>query len=256
MANDLVPINESGIQVLKEMEKDMSVGMMNQFFLQKVNKNGDPELFIKKAGLIWKLEQKYKNKYRVQSKLPDAETYNFMRMMLGVQEGQPCCIMEGLVYLEGHNEPFKAYGTATMSNCFNKNYMLEMAETRAILRAIRLATACGFTAVEEMPIEQTPEINHTSNNGNGNGKTPDKQLAYIHKLLKDLNLSKREDGLLYISGVMGRTINSTKDLTKEEKSMVIGCLEKDVKEHQATLEPPGRDEDYETASFTVAKEFA
>ena len=55
------------------------------------------------------------------------------------------------------------------------------------------------------------------------------QLAALHASLGDIGITEREDGLTYVSEVIGRTIASTKDLTRDEASRVI--------DHAHTVEP-------------------
>ena len=55
------------------------------------------------------------------------------------------------------------------------------------------------------------------------------QLAALHASLGDIGITEREDGLAYVSEVIGRTIASTKDLTRDEASRVI--------DHAHTVEP-------------------
>ncbi|MGW9541946.1 recombinase RecT [Streptomyces anthocyanicus] len=54
------------------------------------------------------------------------------------------------------------------------------------------------------------------------------QLAALHASLSDIGITDREDGLTYVSEVVGRTIASTKDLTRDEASRVIDQAHSDA----------------------------
>jgi len=60
----------------------------------------------------------------------------------------------------------------------------------------------------------------------------DKQLKLLHVLLGKNELSDRADGLAYISGVVGRDVDTSKGLTKAEASRIIDGL------HALDDEPP------------------
>lgn len=150
MANELQPITDTGkLKELAEQEA-VSVNLAKQFFMKGPN----GEIFIRRAGLLYKTEKKFKQTgYSVRTEVPSEEEMKRLRMMLGIGEGEPCAIMKGVVTAGG--ETYTDYGTATSRNT-NKttvSYLLEMACTRATNRAMRIATVCGFTSAEEVARE-------------------------------------------------------------------------------------------------------
>ncbi|MEV1321983.1 ERF family protein [Micromonospora arborensis] len=66
---------------------------------------------------------------------------------------------------------------------------------------------------------------------NPNGITPPQQ-GLLHKLLNDVGKGDRDAGLSYISGVLGRPITTTKDLTKADAKQVIDRLQDDLKKQE------------------------
>lgn len=54
------------------------------------------------------------------------------------------------------------------------------------------------------------------------------QLRALHAMLGDLDIKDRDAGLEVISNLAGRRVDSSKDLTKTEASMVLDLLKKDA----------------------------
>ena len=136
--------------------------------------NNKGNVFIKRAGLLYKMNQKYQNNYSMRAVIHTLEEINTIKTMLGISNDQPFVIMKGIIEVDG--QVFQDYGSAHAGNTYNKNYLFEMASTRATNRALRMATECGFTSVEEMHEEkdntiktkninkETKEIKPDSNN--------------------------------------------------------------------------------------------
>jgi len=50
----------------------------------------------------------------------------------------------------------------------------------------------------------------------------------LHALLRDTNRSDRDIALVYISGVLGREVESTKELSKADAGKVIDAMSADT----------------------------
>ena len=206
----LAKLSEENTALIKSTEGFENELLIKQFYCQ----SGE-QIFIKKAGLLYKMEQKFKGQYSIETSIVSEDEYIRIRKMLNLKENEPCVVITAKV-----TTPlgiYTSYGTAHNKNTFNTAYLLEMAETRAELRAIRKATNCGFTSAEELPNEPNQHIEEPVN-----GK-----IGICHDLMKQLGLTK-ETYLKYISNILEKKINSTKELTTTEIDKVIDKLKKDV----------------------------
>ena len=131
----------------------------------------------------------------------------------------------------------------------NRQYAQEMALKAAEAHALRRAfDVNGLPAFDEQRPDQRPDQepaagkaavlgalrpDHTAEDAVEAEVEPamvtKAQLAALHASLGDIGITEREDGLTYVSEVIGRTIASTKDLTRDEASRVI--------DHAHTVEP-------------------
>lgn len=153
----LMPVNKQALQTIAAIEGEQFNELVaRQHYLMAVDKNGNPNLYIRKAGLLRKMEQKYGKNWVVQPSFPSEEEYNRLIKWMGVQEGTPCVIIKAELFVDGKDRPYVSYSHATPENTKNGR-LLEMAETRAISRVIKLATNCGFTGVEELEEKLTLE---------------------------------------------------------------------------------------------------
>ena len=102
----------------------------------------------------------------------------------------------------------------------------------------RKAAPPPVDAVEDPPLEETPEQPETPSgpqeNADGVEPITPKQQRKMHALLREHGKEDRDVGLVYISGVVGREITSTKNLTVIEAGDVIDSLE--LAEPEPTLE--------------------
>lgn len=153
----LQSLDGEAIKTVQSIEGgEFNEALARQFFLMTKSKDGSLNLFIRKAGLLHKLNGKHQGKAVVQAEPVTGEEYERFREMDGIPDGQRYFVFRAKVFIPGIEQPFTSYGSASMSNCRN-NRLLEMAETRATNRAIRLATSCGFTSEEEYMEKMTTE---------------------------------------------------------------------------------------------------
>lgn len=151
----LQPVNDRAIEIIKGIEgANFNALIAPQFYMMTMSPNGQINLFIKKAGLLYKMEQKFGNKAVIQSEPVIGEELKAFRDMDGIKDGQRYFVFKSKVFLPGVDHPFVSYGSASEANCRNGR-LLEMAETRAINRAMRLATNCGFTSEDEYTEKMT-----------------------------------------------------------------------------------------------------
>jgi hypothetical protein len=246
-STSLQVLSEANIALLQQTEGVANKAILQQHYLQ----SGD-QIFIKKAGLLNKLEQKFgKNGTSVYSEIPTEKEYEMIRKMTGMKPDDivPCAIMKGIVEVIKDGQPtgqkYTSFGTATFYNCNNKGVYPEMAETRAILRAARLATNCGWTSLEEVPetepgaiiTNQTPPpstitITQTSPTIPQKERATKEQKDLYASLCKDLGFRKDNPGNLneIVKSVFGRELGSTKNLYKDELQLLINALQKELNE--------------------------
>lgn len=144
----LVPLTDGNALKIAKAE-GMNTELAKVFFMQ--NRSG--EMFIKKAGLLWKAERKFgAHGYSVAVEVPSADEYNMVMRMMGIGDSAGFCVIMKAVVRTRDNE-YVDWGTAMPDNLppHMHKYALEMASTRAQNRALRQATVCGFTSYEEMP---------------------------------------------------------------------------------------------------------
>lgn len=100
----------------------------------------DGKPFVLKAGLEWKANQLF-----------GLNGWSFKTEIVEYDRKEPYALVKAQVIVG--DQVFENYGEASIVNVSNRlmhKYMLHMAITRAEARALRVATACGFTAVEEL----------------------------------------------------------------------------------------------------------
>ena len=148
MSTGLVKLSDSNVQMLSEME-GLKAAVIKQFYMQ----NDNNEIYVKKAGLFTKLEQKFgKGNYSTRVEVPSKEEYDMIRSMTGLPLTEPVAIFRGVV--QAGNQTFVDYAAAHKYNCFGRTTnLIEMGSSRSLLRAIRQATNMGFCSVEEIGVE-------------------------------------------------------------------------------------------------------
>ena len=96
--------------------------------------------FVLKAGLEWKANQLF-----------GVGNWSLTTEIVNYDYAKKYALVKAAVKFNG--QVFENFGEANTENVPNARmhkYILHMAVTRAEARALRVATACGFTAVEEM----------------------------------------------------------------------------------------------------------
>ena len=107
--------------------------------------------YILKAGLEWKANLLFKG-----------GTWGVTTEII---ERKPDYVLAKAVFKTKDGIEFSNYGEASKANVTNPQmhrYMLHLAVTRAECRVLRMATACGYTSVEEMDLtnKQIPTSEH------------------------------------------------------------------------------------------------
>lgn len=123
-------------------------------------------------------------------------------------------IVKAIVILE-NGQQFEGIGTATKENLtrITANHGLEMAETRAVSRALRKAYAIGIPAVEELKEEQPKQKE--------NRVISDKQRKRLWAIAKEHGVSEEE-----VKEIIARYgYESTKEITIENYDKIIEEIE-------------------------------
>ncbi len=116
----------------------------------------------------------------------------------------------------------------------------------AIAQGFRLAfpeDLGGMPYIPEEITDITSENLSSQKNNTSSDSITTVQLKKIHTLFSKLRISDREMRLSIVKDIIGRDINSSKELTKEEASLVIGELEKAVKEEAQVNQPTQNDQE-------------
>lgn len=219
-STSLQVLSEENIKLLQATEGITNRDILKQHYMQSGN-----NIFIKKPGLLNKLEQKFgKNGTSVYSEIPSEEEVAQIRKMSGVPAEYPVAVMKGIIEVLKDGKPtgqkYTSYGTATYFNCSNKTVYIEMAETRGILRSARLATNCGWTCVEEVTDSEPTAATITITEQ----QTEDQKEKYL-SLYKNLGIGKSQLQAVIKKALGGKDIESTKNLSKSEMSLIISALQ-------------------------------
>lgn len=228
MSTGLMKLSEANVQMLSEME-NLKVAVIKQFYMQ--NDNGD--VYVKKAGLFTKLEQKFgKGNYSTRVEVPSKEEYDMIRSMTGLPLTEPVAIFKGIVQVG--DQSFVDFAAAHKYNCFGRTTnLIEMGSSRALLRAIRQATNMGFCSVEEMGVEDNiSNISPPSTTTTiiTEPATKEQRDAYL-SLCKDLNFTRENPGNLnqLIKQALNREIGSTKNCSRQEMDAILTVLSNELK---------------------------
>jgi len=165
---EMVPYQAS--LVTPEMAKFVDEYGIPHPFLCVIGKGPRAELFVRKGGVLWKMEEKGPPQWiRTEIKQDPDHEDGYM----AVAEMMPPItdkVIEAIKALKDLDkdvqkllaerilQPFRAEGSArpdNVSRMIRGKFVREMAETRALLRMVRTYVACGFTSVEET--EETEE---------------------------------------------------------------------------------------------------
>ena len=112
------------------------------------------------------------------------------------------------------------------------NTIIKMAQKRALVGACLTATATSGLFTQDMEDTEragsTPSSSerqhHESAPTDSGSHLTEKQVTLIQMLFKDLGIGDREDRLALASIALARNVESTKDLTKTEASVIIEYL--------------------------------
>ena len=112
--------------------------------------------YVTSGGLKFLADERYgEDGYTIQTHLVSQEEFNMVRQMLCLGDAEQYVVSRGEVWVKGNDKPFVAYGSAHAGNMkgFVKmtTYPIEMSGTRAVNRALRLATDMSLTSVDELP---------------------------------------------------------------------------------------------------------
>ena len=228
----------------QEMEKD---GLI-------VNMQGKPYITIE--GLKFLMDERWgKENYSLQTHLPTTEENQKIREMMGLGPDMAYVVVRGEAWVKGIEKPFVNYGTGHKGNLtgFVKvDNAIEMACTRAICRAMRLATGASMAAAEEMPggyspgqQQQRPQQGQQQGPQNPDNRPPqqqyppaaqqqtqsgedvplasDKQRNLMHHLAKDKMLSKEGQNFLAENA---NKVGLTKSLASSYISRAKAAIEK------------------------------
>jgi hypothetical protein len=225
MSTSLQKLSESNVQMLSEME-NLKAAMIRQMFMQ--NEQGD--IYVKKTGLLMKLEQKFgKGNYSTRVEVPSKEEYELIRSMTGLPVNEPVAIFRGVVQVG--NETFVDYAAAHKYNCFGRTTnLVELSGSRALLRAVRQATNMGFCSVEEVGVEDNISPPSTTTTTITEPATKEQRDAYL-SLCKDLNFTRENPGNLnqLIKQALNREIGSTKNCSRQEMDAILTVLNNELK---------------------------
>lgn len=242
MSTALVPLNKEGLAIVRAVEPTgFNELIASQHYLMTTDTAGKPQLYIKTPGLLHKLEAKSGGKAIVQAEIPTEEEERRMRKMMGVEEKEACVIMKGVVYMPNIDKPFINFGSARLKDTRNGK-LLEMATTRATNRAIRLATNCGFTSVEELTeeltIEEARQEIHERRPAKENNPLIDefKKLFITAFYNGDANAFDPKMAMRFIYQETGQ--KSMKNATNGDWQKAIEALKKVLRERQEIQESP------------------
>lgn len=217
---DLQSLSEKNYLMIRDMEKGMNEKLIKQFFVE--TKDGSP--VIKKAGLMFKLNEKYgKGNYSIETQFPSDDEIEKMKKFHILAEGRPFVLLKGIVTILATGARFVNYYFGTESNTYNLRNIFEITETRCQLRAARNACENGFYVEEE--IIGNPSIQITELPPQEDPQDDEQRKTYSI-LCKNLSLTKNPNQLRTIvkNALNGREVESTKNLSKVEMSTIINVL--------------------------------
>jgi len=227
MSNEyvLAPIDQKTFTQLSSIEPTIiNQAMANQFFMMKVDKQGNPQFIIKKAGLLWKLDQLHKGNYQLETTIATAQEHVFYKQLYGVPEKAfPFIVCHGTLTLDIWDEKIASYKTrvfkdtsiVTSQNFKGNLHPVELAKTRAMKRVIQQAIACGFAVAEED--EENGEVDQEALRKERARK---RLMAICNK--KGWSRDKRLEEL---SKILEREIDTTKNLCWQEFEYLSNAIE-------------------------------
>ena len=151
-------------------------------------------------------------------------------------------VVKATVVLENGRQ-FEGIGTATKENLtrITANHGLEMAETRAVSRALRKAYAIGIPAVEELQNQTQQQPQQAQKQSTTEGLITDKQRKRLWAIANENGYS--EEQLKQLIAKYG--YDSTKKIKKKDYEAIIN----EIQAHQETEEAIEETEEYEEESI-------
>lgn len=140
------------------------------------------------------------------------------------------------------------------------NTVLKMAKKRSQVDAALTVASLSeaFTQDLEDEDEKPQQKNNSYNNNyqaNKNQEDEKKKLVgYMFGWLKKLKITEQSEQLLYISGIVGKEIKSTKDLTTKQLEEIILTAKKNTEEQAVSEKPQPPQEEQEDVADMFEKE--
>jgi len=242
----MVPLSDKGYQRIQEIEGEackINRAMANQFFLQTVDKNGEPQIFVKGAGLQWKMDELYgQNNYDFDTDLlsiKNPEGYRQVKRDLGIPDSAMCVIAVTELWLPGKKFPIREYGTVTAANIKGNKHPVELALTRAKNRAMRDATRKGFVGKYEYAGEFDEHGKETYDSSKQVEEQKKKAFQKLHIFIKNNNIPAEEQLAAYNKiANPPRPIGSSTELSFYEIQMALAELlsQRNKKEKSAEVD--------------------
>jgi len=236
---DLQPLSEKNYLMIRDAEKSLSENMIKQFFVEA--KDGTP--VIKKAGLLYKMNEKYgKGGYSLGSVFPADDEIEKIKKFGIVGKEMPFVLLKGCVKIVATGAEFTDYYLGTQANTFNMRNIFEITSTRSQLRCLRAATECGFYTPEELESPESgtittvtqinPNTTVTVNKSSSNQiqqeeKASAEQKKEYSRLCNALGFTKDNPGSLLsvIKNATGKEISSTKNISSKDISSINLALQ-------------------------------
>lgn len=212
MSAGLMKVTDENLKAIKSYEgENQNELLLKQFYMQ----TPDGQIFIKKAGVLFKMNQIFGiGKYSAYIEFLTTDELKMIKEMAGIKEGTAFAAFKGVVKIG--EQVYTDIGTASQIECRNGKY-IEMASTRALLRAMKLATACGFTSAEEMDGNQViqPAVNYEKTNNVNLG---------LKEVIAKSGLP--QDKVLEIaSKTVGKTLTTLKNLSLSEYANIMKAIQ-------------------------------
>lgn len=210
MSTQLVKLNDENIKAIKALEGEGISDLVKQFYLQ----TDSGQIFIKKAGVLFKMNQLFGiGKYSAYTEFLTPDEFKAVKEMAGVEDGKAFAAFRGVVKIG--DQVYTDIGTAFDPECRNGKYV-EMASTRALLRAMKIATGCGFSSPEEMESEQPQKQN-------GNGLS-------FSEIISQSKLSQ-EKILEIATKELGTPVTTLKQLDKGSLKKIVIAIQNYIEEN-------------------------
>lgn len=194
------------------------------------------------------------SEYEIIEKIQDYEqgffAYNIKCIL--TKNGQK--ITEGLGHCNSREKKYANQDPYTIANT-----ALKMAKKRSQIDATLTVASLSeiFTQDIEDEDEKPQQKNNNYNNYQANKNQEDekkKLIGYMFGWLKKLKITEQSEQLLYISGIVGKEIKSTKDLTTKQLEEIILTAKKNTEEQAVSEKPQPPQEEQEDVADMFEKE--